>query len=110
MLPEDERLEVYAHVRELLARVTEAMTQDEDETDDDVRGPTSVRRCLGLFQDRCDAEDDKVATYELEEYLHDKKDYSCSVVFELCDFWRAYEKEFPKLSLLFKCLLCIPKC
>ncbi|KAG0437247.1 hypothetical protein HPB47_017535, partial [Ixodes persulcatus] len=56
MLPEDERLEVYAHVRELLA-------------------PTD----------------------ELEEYLHGKKDYSCPGVFELCDFWRAREKEFPTM-------------
>ncbi|KAG0434474.1 hypothetical protein HPB47_019086 [Ixodes persulcatus] len=86
MLPKDECLEVYAHVRELLAH-----------TDDDVRDPALKRRCLGLFQDWCDAEDDKVVTGELEEYLHDKKDYSCSEVFELCDFWRAHEKEFPKL-------------
>ncbi|KAG0445710.1 hypothetical protein HPB47_016671, partial [Ixodes persulcatus] len=59
MLPEDERLEVYAHVRELLACVTEAMNQDEDETDNDVRDLASKRRCLDLFQDWCDAKDDK---------------------------------------------------
>ncbi|KAG0445660.1 hypothetical protein HPB47_003639 [Ixodes persulcatus] len=35
---------------------------------------------------------DKVATAELEEYLHGKKDYSCSGVFELCDLWRAHKK------------------
>ncbi|KAG0428848.1 hypothetical protein HPB47_024202 [Ixodes persulcatus] len=83
MLPEGERLEVYAHVRELLVRVTEAMTQDEHETDDDVRDHASKRRCLGLFQDWCEAEDDKVPIDELEEYLHGKKDYSCSGVSEL---------------------------
>ncbi|KAG0429095.1 hypothetical protein HPB47_023969 [Ixodes persulcatus] len=44
MLPEDERLEDYEHVRELLARVTEAMIQDEDETGDDVRYPASKIR------------------------------------------------------------------
>lgn len=108
MLPEDERLEVYAHVKELLAHVTETMTHDEDETNDDVREPASKRTCLGLFQDWCDAEDDNVATDELEEYLHGRKDYSCSSVSELCDFWRAHEKEFPKLSLLSKRILCIP--
>ncbi|KAG0423258.1 hypothetical protein HPB47_000949 [Ixodes persulcatus] len=62
--------------------------QDEDETDDDIRDPASKTRCL---------EDDNVATDELEEYLHGK-DYSCSGVFELCDFWRAHDKEFPKLA------------
>ncbi|KAG0416177.1 hypothetical protein HPB47_006648 [Ixodes persulcatus] len=76
ILPEDERLEVYAHVGEILSRVTEAMTQDEDETEDDVRDPASTRRCLGWFQDWCEAEDDKVATDESEEYLHGKKGYS----------------------------------
>ncbi|KAG0414717.1 hypothetical protein HPB47_008125 [Ixodes persulcatus] len=75
MLPEDERLEVYAHVRELPARVTKAMTQDEDETENDVRDPVLKRSCLGLFQDWSEVEDDKVATDELEEYLHGK-DYS----------------------------------
>ncbi|KAG0429545.1 hypothetical protein HPB47_023560 [Ixodes persulcatus] len=72
------------------------MTQDEGETDDDVRDAASKKRRLGLFQDWCEAEDEKVETDELEEYLHGKKDYSCSRVFELCDFWRAHEKEFPK--------------
>ncbi|KAG0422728.1 hypothetical protein HPB47_001467 [Ixodes persulcatus] len=110
MLNEGERLGIYAHVRELLARVTEAVTQDEDETDDDVRDPASKRMCLGLFQDWRDVEEDKVATYELQEYLHGKKDYSCSGVFELCDFWSAHEKEFPKLSLLSKRTVCIPEC
>ncbi|KAG0445570.1 hypothetical protein HPB47_013849 [Ixodes persulcatus] len=61
----DERLEVYVHVRELLARVTEAMAQGEDETDNAIRDPASKRRCLGLFQDWCDVEDDKVDTEEL---------------------------------------------
>ncbi|KAG0413041.1 hypothetical protein HPB47_009806 [Ixodes persulcatus] len=86
------------------------MTQDEDDTDDDVRDPASKRRCLGLFQDWCEAEDDNVATDELEEYLHGKKYYSCSEVFELCDFWKAHEEEFPKLFLLSKRILCIPEC
>ncbi|KAG0425617.1 hypothetical protein HPB47_027249 [Ixodes persulcatus] len=86
------------------------MTQDEDETNEDVRDLYSKKRCLGFFQDWCDAEDDKVATDELEEYLHGKKNYSHSGVFELCDFWRAHEKEFPKLSLLSKRIICIPEC
>ncbi|KAH9369926.1 hypothetical protein HPB48_001803 [Haemaphysalis longicornis] len=54
------------------------MTQDEDETNDDIREPASKRRCLGLFQDWCDEEDGKAARDELEEYLHGKEDYSCS--------------------------------
>ncbi|KAG0415150.1 hypothetical protein HPB47_007685, partial [Ixodes persulcatus] len=54
------------------------MTQDKDETDNDVRDPASKIRCLGLFQDWWDAQDDKVATDKLEEYLHGKRDYSCS--------------------------------
>ncbi|KAG0445331.1 hypothetical protein HPB47_016623 [Ixodes persulcatus] len=81
-----------------------------DETDDYVRDPASKRRCLSLFQDWGDAEDDKVPTDELEEYLHGKKDYSFSGVFELCDFWRAHEKEFLELCLLFKRILCILEC
>ncbi|XP_077553670.1 zinc finger protein 618-like [Haemaphysalis longicornis] len=109
MLPEDERLEVYAHVRELLARITEAMSQGgEDETNNDVREPASKRRCLGLFLDWCDEEDDKTPKDEMEEYLYGKKEYSCSGVSELCDFWREHEKEFPKLALLSKRILCIP--
>ncbi|KAG0433134.1 hypothetical protein HPB47_020201 [Ixodes persulcatus] len=77
-LPEVERLEVYAHVRELLARVTEARLK--------LKMRLTMTRGLGLFQDWCDVEDDEAATDELEEYLHGKKDYSCSGVFEFCDF------------------------
>lgn len=108
MLTENERLEVYAHVRDLLVHVTEAMVQDDNETNEDVQKPASKRKCPSLFKDWCEAEGDTVATDELEEYLHGKKDYSCSSVSELCDFWRAHEKEFPKLSLLSKRILCIP--
>lgn len=100
MLPENERLDVCTHIRELLARVNETMAQDEDETNDDAREPALKRRCLGLFQDWCDEEDGKAATDELEECLHGKKDYSCSGVSELCDFSRVHEKEIPKLSSL----------
>ncbi|KAG0436531.1 hypothetical protein HPB47_017895 [Ixodes persulcatus] len=74
MMPEDERLAVYAHVREILVRVTEAMTKAKDRTDEDVRDPASKRRCLGFFQDWFEATVDKVATNELEEYLHGKND------------------------------------
>lgn len=108
MLLKDERLEVDAHVRELLARVTEAMTQGEDETNNDVRDPALKRGCLGSFLDWCEADDDKVATDESEEHLHGKKDYCCSEVSELCDFWKAHDKELPKLSVLSKRILCIP--
>ncbi|KAG0430921.1 hypothetical protein HPB47_022250 [Ixodes persulcatus] len=83
MLSDDERLEVYAHVRDLLARVTETLTQDEDENNNAVRDLASKRRYLGLFQDWCDTEEDNVATGESEEYLHGKKNYSCSRVSEL---------------------------
>ncbi|KAH9364432.1 hypothetical protein HPB48_016652 [Haemaphysalis longicornis] len=76
MLPEDERLEVYAQVRELLACIIEAMSQGgEDETNNDVREPALKKRCLGLFLDWCDEEDDKTPTDEMEEYLHGKKEY-----------------------------------
>lgn len=38
-----------------------------------------------LFQDWRDEEADKAATDELEEYLHGKKEHSCSGVPELCN-------------------------
>lgn len=41
VLPEAERLKEYAHVRELLACLTEAISQDKDETNNDVCEPTS---------------------------------------------------------------------
>ncbi|KAG0426902.1 hypothetical protein HPB47_026021 [Ixodes persulcatus] len=104
MLPDDEGLEVDAHVRDLLARVTEAITQDEDETKDDVRDPASKRRCLGWFQDWCDGEVDNLSTKESDEYPQGKKDYSCSRVSELCDFSKGHENVFPKLSLLSECI------
>ncbi|KAG0437627.1 hypothetical protein HPB47_017353 [Ixodes persulcatus] len=119
MLNEGERLGIYAHgtsrrhkllcIRGSCQRYELAL-QSFNETDDDVRDPASKRKCLGLFQDWRDAEEDKVATDELQECLHGKKDYSCLGVFEFCDFWSAHEKEFPKLSLLSKRALCIPEC
>lgn len=85
MLPEDERLEVYMHVRELLARVSEAISQGEDESNHDVQEPASKRSCLSLFQDWRDEDDDKAATDESEENPPSKKEPSCSGVSELCD-------------------------
>ncbi|KAH9374697.1 hypothetical protein HPB48_011003 [Haemaphysalis longicornis] len=108
MVLEDGCLEVYADVSELLAGITEALSQGEDETNIDVREPDLKRMCLGLFSDWCDEEGDKAATDKMKEYLHGKKEYSRSGVCELCDFWREHEKEFPKLALLSKRILCIP--
>lgn len=111
MIPEEEREEVYAHVRDTLAVITVTSSNSHVAGSELVTtAPCAKRRCAEEFQEWCDRDDGVSATYdEVDEYLR----CGSAVADEghpdhvLC-WWKSNEQKLPKLTAYARRILCIP--
>lgn len=111
MIPEEEREEVYAHVRDTLAVITVTSSNSHVAGSELVTtAPCAKRRCAEEFQEWCDRDDGVSATYdEVDEYLR----CGSAVADEghpdhVLRWWKSNEQKLPKLTAYARRILCIP--